>query len=563
MKTIDCLFIGYNETDFLKYEKSIRKMGTDSGAYRDLNLSFLYYNNEPFHASEIFNIFSGGDNDDSFNSGFSPLNIGQTFSAAIAYLGSWLANRGFTFDYVNSFRDKKEELAEKLVGSNILTVAIITTYYVSALPIIEIVDFIKRYNQTTKIIVGGPFISTQALIQDPESLEYLLKDTLGADFYVNSSQGEATLVKIIQALKRNLPLDRINNIYYKTDSGVLSATPLLRENNKLSENMVNWELFADVVGDYAVARAAISCPFSCAFCGFPQHAGDFQTAEVEAVERELNQLGKIESVKRVHFIDDTFNIPLKRFKEVLRMMIKNKYKFKWHSFLRCQYLDEETVDLMKNSGCEGVFLGLESANNQILKNMNKMTTVDKYSEGIELLKRNEIITFGNFIIGFPGETHETVRDTVQFIEQSGMDFYRVQLWYYERITPIWNERDKYNLKGESFEWSHSTMDSITACDLIDDIFLSKKNTIWVPQYNFEFSSLFHLFNHGLTLEQVKLFLKSFNRGVQEKIRAGTQKEISNEVVKNLKSICRVTGETRGFMEEETHMFDGSEAEFEF
>lgn len=561
MKSVDCLFIGHNEMNFVQYEESIRRMGIESGAYRDLNLNFVYYNNKPSHVSEIFNIFSHCDY--RFTGSSNPLSMGETFSAAIAYLGTWLANRGFTFDYVNSFQHQKEELAEKLGRLNILTVAIITTYYVSVLPIIEIVDFIRKYNQTAKIIVGGPFISTHALNQYPESLEYLLKNTIKADFYVNSSQGEATLVKIIHALKENLPLDQINNIYYKTDNGLLAATPLLEENNKLSKNMVNWELFTHSLGKYAAVRTAISCPFSCAFCGFPKHAGNYQTAEVEAVVRELNQLGKIGSIKSVHFIDDTFNVPLKRFKEILRGLIKNKYKFKWHSFLRCQYLDKEAVDLMKESGCEGVFLGLESGNNRILKNMNKMTTRDNYFQGIEWLMKNEIITFGNFIIGFPGETHETFQDTLQFIQQSGIEFYRAQLWYCEPITPIWKERNKYNLKGESFEWSHSTMDPRTACDLVDDMFLSIKNAVWVPQYNFDFDTLFHLLHRGMTLEQVKLFLMSFNQGVEEKISAGTTKEVSLEVVRNLKSVFQLTGKTEGIMEEEAQMIDRSDMTFEF
>ena len=50
------------------------------------------------------------------------------------------------------------------------------------------------------------------------------------------------------------------------------------------------------------------------------------------------------------FIDDTFNVPPERFKDLLRMMINKKYVFKWHSYFRCQFADEEMVSLMKESG---------------------------------------------------------------------------------------------------------------------------------------------------------------------------------------------------------------------
>jgi hypothetical protein len=212
---VDCFFIGHNEMDFVEYEKSIRKMGLNSGAYRDLNLSFIWYNNRPYPATGIFNLFCQGHK--SSNSTFPPVTLGESFSPAIAYLGTYLHRRGFTFDYVNSFRDNKEELAVKLSQENILTIAIITTLYVSVLPILEIIDFIRKYNRTARIILGGPFVSTQARLQEPKELEYLLGTTIGADIYVNSSQGEAALVKIIDCLKNNLPLHRVNNIYYKTD----------------------------------------------------------------------------------------------------------------------------------------------------------------------------------------------------------------------------------------------------------------------------------------------------------------------------------------------------------
>lgn len=239
MEKIDCLLIGHNEMDFVEYEKPVRKMGASSGAYRDLSLSYIWYNNKPYHASEIFNLLRGSDKLP--GQPIKPLNMLEAFSATTSYLGSYLNNRGFTFEYVHSFQDEKVELAEKLMRENILTIAITTTYYVSAFPIIEIMDFVKKYNKTARIIIGGPFISTQVRSQEPNALEFLF-NAIGADFYVNSTQGETALVKTINALKHSLPLDHIDNLYYKTGERY-SANSIVQESNKLSENMVNWDLF--------------------------------------------------------------------------------------------------------------------------------------------------------------------------------------------------------------------------------------------------------------------------------------------------------------------------------
>jgi radical SAM PhpK family P-methyltransferase len=564
MKEIDCLFIGHNEMAFPEYEKKVREMGVNSGAFRDLNLNFITINDKPYTVSGVFNLAAMSD--DGLKGRISPITPGETFSASISYLGTYLDRRGFTFDYVNSFNDRRELLAGKLKRENILTIAIITTLYVSVFPIFEIMDFIRKHNRTARVVIGGPFVSNQIRVLGDEDLHYLF-NSINADFFVHSAQGEETLVNLINVLKEDLPLKDIPNIYYKVD-GNYTRSPMRLENNILSENMVNWDLFADQAPRYINVRTSISCPFSCSFCGFPQHAGKYQTAPVSAVETELNRLEQLGTVKSVQFIDDTFNIPVRRFKDILRMMIKNRYSFKWHSHFRCQYADRETVELMKESGCEGVFLGIESGNNQILENMNKAAAVESYLEGISLLKAYGILTYGSFIIGFPGETYETVQDTVSFIKNSGIDFYRTQLWYCDTVTPIWREREKYQIKGSRFEWSHATMDARTACDLIDEIFLADVTPVWIPQYHFESDGIFHLFHRGLSLEQCKNFLKSFNKGIREKlINPDDDNEVSLEVLKELMSSLQVGGDCRTSRRGEpgtnTDAIDKYGASFEF
>ena len=213
---------------------------------------------------------------------------------------------------------------------------------------------------------------------------------------------------------------------------------------------------------------------------------------------------KIRSVKSVHFVDDTFSIPKERFKKLLSQMVKKKYGFKWHSYYRCQFADDETMDLMRESGCEGVFLGIESGSGTILKTMDKVATPEQYQKGIELLKKYDISTLWLFIIGFPGETHETVKETVDFIEGTQLDFYRTQQWYLEPITPIWRQKEKYGITGESFEWSHRTIDSQTACDIIDENFLQIRHSIWMPQYNFDFANALYLLHRGWGMKKSKI-----------------------------------------------------------
>ncbi|MHB8063119.1 MAG: PhpK family radical SAM P-methyltransferase [Ruminiclostridium sp.] len=527
---IDCLILGYNETSIEEDEILMKSMGVESGAYRELNFSYIQHEGKLYTTSGIYNKLNPRT-----ESSLNPMQLstGDTFSSAISYLGTYLKKREYSFDYINSFKREKEELKYKLQNDNIQAIAITTTFYISHAPICEIISFIREYNQDVKIIVGGPFVASSARKYDYEVLNRIFK-LINADFYINSPQGEYALAKLIGAIKDNRPYGQIDNIYYKEGKKFI-ASPISKEDNKLDDNMVEWDLYKKSLNHKSVAvRTAISCPYSCSFCAYPEHAGEYRTAGIDSVERELDSLECTGRVESVNFIDDTFNIPPDRFKNILRMMIKKKYNFKWHSYFRCQFADRETVELMKESGCEGVFLGIESGNQQILKSMNKAATIEKYKMGLELLSENDIITYASFIVGFPGETLDSVQDTVRFIEEYKPTFYRANLWYADPSTPIWSKKDQYNIIGSQYEWSHNTMNSKTACDLIDEMFLTIKSSCWLPLYNFDFQGIFHLIHRGMDINQVKEYIHCFNLGVKQKLENKTQREVNADTIAKLK-----------------------------
>jgi p-methyltransferase len=158
---------------------------------------------------------------------------------------------------------------------------------------------------------------------------------------------------------------------------------------------------------------------------------------------------------------------------------------------------------MAESGCKGVFLGIESGSPTILKNMNKAATIEKYAQGIEWLRLYNILTFGSFIVGFPGETDQTVRETIDFIKENRPDYYRAQMWYCEPGTPIQNQRAEYQIEGEGFVWKHATMDSLEAMDQIDRLFLTVNESIWLPQWSFDFWTIPYLIGKGISIKRFR------------------------------------------------------------
>jgi p-methyltransferase len=162
---------------------------------------------------------------------------------------------------------------------------------------------------------------------------------------------------------------------------------------------------------------------------------------------------------------------------------------------------------MAQSGCAGVFLGIESGSPTILVNMNKAATADKYRRGIHQLRDAGILTFASFIIGFPGETIATIQETSSFIEETQPDYYRAQLWYCEPGTPIDRQREKYGIDGEGFVWAHATLDSAEAMNQIEKMFLTIRRSIWLPQWSFDFWIIPYLLGKGITLDQFSQFTR--------------------------------------------------------
>jgi p-methyltransferase len=510
-RPLDCLIIGYNELPFDEYERILRTYGETSEAYRDLRFNFVDVGEEKLTYVDLLNAAAAAaaQEMEPGRRARRPFQSGDMPNLAAAYLTHYLRRRDLEADYVNLFQRETQRL-EALLAADPLCVAITTTFYVLNQPVSEIVRFIRAHNRRTKIVVGGPLIANHHRRYEGAELQLALED-IGADFYVIESQGEHTLARIVRALREGGGLATVPNLAW-IENGSLRRTATEPENNSLDEDYVDWRRLSDAsLGPTLQSRTAKSCAFSCAFCAYPIRAGRLTLAHLDTIEKELDSMRALGGVRNVVFIDDTFNVPLKRFKEICRLMIEKDYGFSWFSYFRCSNADGEAVELMARSGCRGVFLGVESGSPSVLRKMNKAATVEQYERGIRMLQQHGILTFGSFIFGFPGETTETVQETIDFIRRTVMDYYRIQLWYCEAGTPVYDRREELGITGQGFRWHHATMSSSEAMDHIERAFLSIRESEWLPQWSFDFWIIPYLLGRGVSLEQFRTFMQQANR----------------------------------------------------
>jgi len=502
MRAPDCVVIGHNEPQFEQYEAWVRRAyGVESEAYRDLRFNFIDVGGRKRTYVDLLN-------DTRSTEGQPPYQSGDIPHMAAAYLTQFLRRTGFLAEFVTLFQSESARLKE-LLSRKPRCVAITTTLYVVNGPATEVVNFVREHAGDAAIVVGGPLVANHSRNYTGGALEAALRD-LGADYYVIESQGEATLASLMKILRDGGDPAEVPNLAFFRD-GRFVRTPPVPENNDLSANGIDWrQLVAPGETHTIQTRTARSCAFSCAFCNYPTRAGKLAMMDIEAVGRELESIRAIGAVENVIFIDDTFNVPVRRFKELCRMMIRERFPFNWFSYFRGSNADEEAIDLMAESGCKGVFLGIESGSASMLKNMVKHAEPAQYVWAVDRLRSAGILTFASFIVGFPGETAETVEATRELVQRVRPDFYRAQLWYNEPGTPIRMQQDAYRIEGDGFVWRHKTMSSLEAMDHIDQLFLSISESVWLPQWSFDFWIIPYLFGRGITRAQFEAWMRHAN-----------------------------------------------------
>jgi radical SAM superfamily enzyme YgiQ (UPF0313 family) len=178
-------------------------------------------------------------------------------------------------------------------------------------------------------------------------------------------------------------------------------------------------------------------------------------------------------------------------------MLDEDLQLKWMTFIRASTLKTVDVELLRRAGCTEVQLGLESADPKMLEHMRKQADPDLYDEVLQKLLSGGINCSCYFIIGFPGETLESVQRTREFIashqyaEFEGNLAWSIYPFLLTPLSPIYEPalRKKYDLSGYMHNWEHRTMSSDLAKKYILQTFFEIENS--GPIYRGDNQDIFH------------------------------------------------------------------------
>ena len=451
------------------------------------------------------------------------------------------------FDY------RKEEVLDLLQNDPPRLVAVSSTLAFYPQFLCDAVRWINQHKQPeTKVVVGGKWIYDRyKALKASKGLETIFVQG-AADYYVINGYGEEALHQLLLAERkgdRSRAQSLPNVAYRKRDAVPGNGTVpeyegrYYRINKMVDETqtpgfpMIDFTNVGEqFLGKVVHVRTAVSCPFSCRFCTFPVLQGEHQLFDTDAVVAQLRQL-KSMGVEYLYFIDDTFNVPKRRFEELLDRIIAARLGMQWVGFFRAQYADADIVKKMHEAGCRMVFCGFESGNDAILKAMDKHVTVSQYEAGLSYLDRAGIEVMASYIVGYPGETYQTAMDTLRLMSDPRVGFSRGGLFYYETNAPVSRFAGEWALKGSGAEWVHHTMNSQEA-QAIHLEMVQKLTGVNIPVSDGGGWNNFHLFARGIPFADQKRLFRDFNAIQGQQIR-----EAGKDAVAGYRAFAQTGGKT--------------------
>lgn len=156
------------------------------------------------------------------------------------------------------------------------------------------------------------------------------------------------------------------------------------------------------------------CPHQCIFCVGRKMVGSrVRYRSPQRVVDELEAVGNL-GFHQVNIADDLFTADRRHCTAVCDEILRRGLKVKWTSFARVDTVCEELLTRMKAAGCTAVSFGVESANRDILKTIKKRITPEQVVEAVRMCARTGVTPFASFILGLPGETPETIQESMEF-----------------------------------------------------------------------------------------------------------------------------------------------------
>jgi len=373
----------------------------------------------------------------------------------LLHIAAYLKEMGIEVEVIDAeaHRYTFGETVDRIIASNpdyVGTTAVSLTAPVAA----YLAEKIHEKRPNLPIILGGVHMSSLP----EETMKRYPHIEIGV-----IGEGEITFHELIKTLDEGRDIRGLDGIAYRDNGNIMVNKRRSEIKNLDILPIPAWDLLdafpelytppAHCFGRSPVAHivAMRGCEYNCIFCSkktFPNKARFFSA---EYVINMLKYLIDNFGIKELKYYDDNIFKDKTRFRKLCQMMIDEKLDLTWTCSSRVDLVDAESLKLAKKAGCWQIFYGCESADPEILKRMRKGLTVEKMKRGIKMTKDAGIQIRAYFICGFPGETEESFKRTVDFALSQPFDDF--QMTYFTPLpgSPISEEAHKWGTFED--DWS--------------------------------------------------------------------------------------------------------------
>jgi anaerobic magnesium-protoporphyrin IX monomethyl ester cyclase len=337
----------------------------------------------------------------------------------LAYLASFLEEKGHEVKVIDcQALDIDHEKLKSEIGSfepNIVGVTSIAPLTRSAFLAAKAA---KEALPDVTVILGGP----HATFMD----EQIIAEEAAVDFVVRG-EGELTLLEIAQNLHDSNKVNSIKGITFRRNKKVIRTPnrPFIQDLDKLPKpaydhfELDRYRLFGKKLLPVITSRG---CPFQCAFCVATRMFGKaYRMRSAENVLNEIEWLKNVHGAEAFTFYDDTLTFDKNRLLKICNGMKNRKIGLPWDCQTRVDQVSKEILAQMKAAGCQQVFFGVESGCQKILDAVNKKTSIEQNEKAIRMAKQAGLFVTISLMIGYPGETRDTLKQTLDFVQRSKPD----------------------------------------------------------------------------------------------------------------------------------------------
>ena len=254
-----------------------------------------------------------------------------------------------------------------------------------------------------------------------------------------------TLPRLLEELEGGRSFADVPGLIYKTEGGEVRMTeqgpePSFDDYPNPARDLLPNELYAEFPTErknFTVMVTSKGCPMNCLFC----EAGrtPYNPRSPQTVLDEIQECYDNYGIREIDIFDYEFAIQRRRVIDICDGILDRRLDILWACRARIDSIDEELARKMRAAGCGRIYFGIESGVQSVLDAVNKGINLQQIRDTIETVKGLGIRALGFFLVGSPGETRATVRQTVRFAKSLDLDYVQFSKVTAKPLTPLWSD----------------------------------------------------------------------------------------------------------------------------